>query len=137
MNSLIIEADFDSSFIDNKLAIDNWSSEKSTRSCLYFMKLYPSPKTFVNLVQIYYLVNERNYDVNYLSANVLLYNSHRNLCQIFNFFFILYCRSKMSGMYFYFQFLWITHLVHFKLTCIIEIRLFQKEKITRFSIWCP
>ena len=41
------------------------------------MKLYSSPKTFVNLVQIYCLVNERNYDVNYISANVLPYNSHK------------------------------------------------------------
>ena len=98
-NSLIIEADFDSSFIDYKLASDNWSLEKSTRSCVYFMKLYSSPKTFVHLVQIYCLVNERNYDVNYISANVLPYDSHKNLCQIYYFFFILYCRRKMSGIY--------------------------------------
>ena len=56
-NNFIIEADFDSSFVDFKLASENWSSEKSTRSCLYFIKLYSSPKTFVNLVQIYCLVN--------------------------------------------------------------------------------
>ena len=89
MNTLIIEADFDSSFVDFKLASENWSSEKSTRSCLYFIKLYSSPKTFVNLVQIYCLVNERNYDVNYISANVLPYNSHKNWCQTYQFFFFI------------------------------------------------